>query len=255
MMVNRLLEQWECLPALLRKPAMPDHITSLQKACSAFMLAKSLFAQLVPTEVMHQEWSNIERNFECGCMDDALVAAVDDGPWPWDLAASFPEVKAILARLERETENKHLARNRELRDQVQLATFTQLADELTEDIRKLTAYFVKLSEIRSHRADQVLAYKRKRYNRGLECVRKLLDRRLNMLLLDAGSTAMEYSAFTLLDSLPFLKSACLAQLSLLLFLMSGYIFIYTCLCVSLYIKFKLKCFSIQTASFVDKCFF
>ena len=127
-------------------------------------------------------------------MDIHLAAAADNNPWPWDLS-DIPEFRSVLVRLQSDVESKQVKRNKELREQVQLATFTQLNEELSEDTQKLLQYYDRLGHVRLHWADQVTAYKRNRYNRGLEQVRQILDRRLPMMVTDPTGMSMEYATF------------------------------------------------------------
>lgn len=209
MLVRRLVQGWVDLPAGLRKSVGPDQVQAMQKIVGAFNVAVTVFSGLVPSEVLDSEFPSLRHAFDSGCMDIHLAAAAENNPWPWDLS-DIPEFRSVLVRLQSDVESKQLKRNKELREQVQLATFTQLNEELSEDTQKLPQYYDRLGHVRLHWADQVTAYKRNRYNRGLEQVRQILDRRLPMMVTDPTGMSMEYATFkkSILDWQPNRKETC-----------------------------------------------
>jgi hypothetical protein len=144
-----------------------------------------------------------------GCLDQHLESASEECVWPWDLNA-VPEFRGILGRLDAEMQNKQLARNRELREQVQSATFTQMNEELALDVHKLNTYYNKLNEVRTHWGDKVICYKRNRHAKGLSKVRTMMTERLLMMTIVASNAPMEFSTFkkNLGDKYSSLKETC-----------------------------------------------
>lgn len=194
MLVRRLVEGWVELPPGLRKSVTPDNVTAMQKVVAAFHIALHVFQTTVPADVFHTELPNIKAAFLSGAMDSQLSAAADTCPWPWDLN-DLPDFKHVIARLQTDLETKQLQRNRELREQVQQATFTQLQEELSEDCNKLTQYYDRLNQVRLHWGDTVTNYKRNRYNRGLDKVREVMTHTMAVTPVEPAGMPMEYASF------------------------------------------------------------
>lgn len=193
-MVHRLIDGWVDLPPGLRRSVTPENVAAMQKIVAAFHIAMTVFQTLVPADVFDQEHPQLMASFMTGSMDTKLAAAAESNPWPWDLN-DIPEFKAIIVRLRTDLESKQLQRNKELREQVHQATFTQLQEELNEDCMKLTAYYDRLSQVRKHWGDTVTTYTRNRYNRGLEQVRQILDQNLALVVVEPAGMPMEYASF------------------------------------------------------------
>jgi hypothetical protein len=213
MLVHRLIDDWVALPVGLRRSATPDGVVALQKIVATFNIAVQVFQTVVPEDVFNLELPKLKVTFETGSMDLQLAAAADATPWPWDLT-DLLEFKSIIARLQTDLDTKQLQRNKELREQVQQATFTQLQEELNEDSVKLARYYDRLAQVRLHWGDTVTAYTRNRYTRGLENVRQLLDRNLALVVADPTGMPMEYASFKkgLQDRHANLKETCPSNL-------------------------------------------
>ena len=195
LIVTRVLRQWDETPPNLRKSANAETIMQMRKICSSFMVAKAAFQEMVPEDTFNAEWCRITDFFYAGTMDDGLGTASDEFPWPWDLAKVFPEIRTIIHRLDRDIEQKQLARHKELKEQVACATYTQLLAELQDDQRATCNYLEKLGVIKAHWSEQVVVYKRRRYDRGLETVRKVLSQRLMVHHGESLNHMMEYNVF------------------------------------------------------------
>ena len=195
LIVTRVLRQWDETPPNLRKSANAETIMQMRKICSSFMVAKAAFQEMVPEDTFNAEWCRITEFFYAGTMDDGLGTASDEFPWPWDLAKVFPEIRTIIHRLDRDIEQKQLARHKELKEQVACATYTQLLAELQDDQRATCNYLEKLGVIKAHWSEQVVVYKRRRYDRGLETVRKVLSQRLMVHHGENLNHMMEYNVF------------------------------------------------------------
>ena len=211
LIVTRVLDQWEDTPPNLRKSANAESIMQMRKICSSFMVAKLAFQEMVPEDTFNTEWCRITEFFLAGTMDDGLEAAGDEFPWPWDLAKAFPEIRTIIHRLDRDLEQKQLARHKELKEQVASATYTQLMAELQDDQRMTCNFLEKLGVIKVHWSDQVVVYKRRRYDRGLETVRKVLNQRLMVHHGESLNCLMEYNVFKkkLSEAWTSMKDTCL----------------------------------------------
>lgn len=194
MLVHRLVDNWADVPPGLRRSVTPDGVVAMQKVVAAFHIAVQVFKTLVPPDVFDNELPKLKESFQSGSMDTQLAATAEANPWPWDLT-DILEFKTILTRLQTDLETKQLQRNKELRDQVQQATFTQLQEELSDDTAKLIQYYDRLAQVRLHWGDTVTTYKRNRYNRGLESVRQLLSNNLALVVSDPAGMPMEYASF------------------------------------------------------------
>ena len=209
LLTARMLSDWTSMPVAMRKPLGPDQVANLQKVCAAFIIMKTIFATLIPSDQVDTEWTTVEASFMSGCMDIVLLEAISEGMWPWDLQ-TVPECRTVLVKLSTDMEAKQLAKHNELKRQVETATLTQLNAELTTDLNRLDTYFAKLAEIRRHWANTVLTHKRRRYTKGLDRVRSLMRTQLQMLVTEPTSAPMEVAAFkkVLADSFPLLKETC-----------------------------------------------
>jgi hypothetical protein len=96
LIVTRVLRQWDDTPQNLRKPANGESIMHMRKICSSFVVAKAAFGELVPEETFAAEWGRLTDLFLAGTMDEGLLAASEEFPWPWDLAKAFPEIRMIV---------------------------------------------------------------------------------------------------------------------------------------------------------------
>lgn len=194
LLVARLVSDYEAMPANMRKPAGPDQVVSLQKVVASFLVVKDEFMATVSAENAAKEWSGIHAAFMVGGMDLAVASMAEEGMWPVDLSL-IPEFKSILVKLETDLEQKQVARNQELRQQVQSATYRQLMEELGIDAGKLEAYFDRLMQVRGNWQNVVVAHKRRRYQTGLMRVRSLMGSQLEVRVSDVASAHIETNAF------------------------------------------------------------
>lgn len=137
---------------------------------------------------------SLEEAFAHGAFDIIFVETTDECPLEFDIKV-IPEVKQIMDRLQFVIEDAAVRQQAELRRSVMSATYASLQSELSSDKKKVEHYLTNLKEKRSSWSEFVLSYKRKRYARGLERVRALMNTSMRIVPEAPAAMSAIYSEF------------------------------------------------------------
>lgn len=173
------IQDFNELPASLRKPASASDTASMQKIVSAFLFARATLGSKVPHDLILIEWPKLVLAFNLKSMDLILLEVAESCPWPFDVAV-IPEIRAILDRSRAHIDDHEQAKNLELRSQLMSATFESLRADLSTDDKALNKYWDVLKEKRASSEVRVVQHKRRRYALGLKRVREHMESRIKL---------------------------------------------------------------------------
>jgi hypothetical protein len=171
------------LPSALRRSAGPNDVEAMQRVCSAFLCGIKLLRGMVSGAVMEEALPQLTSAFMARSMDISLKEACEscDNPWSMNEVAEF--AMTIRKNANNITANLQEKANT-LRAQVLAATFEELTNSVNTDVKIFENYAAEVAAVKTSYQDRLVAYKRRRHQRGLAAAHDLMDASLRIVAVD-----------------------------------------------------------------------
>lgn len=136
-MVVRLVSDWESAPMSLRKTALAETIVNIQKVCRIHQLVNAEFKRAVPDEIYTREWPSLDNMFGFGSFDEQYKTISIEQPEVINLH-QIPEIKCILAKVDKDLETHQLARRKDRVNQTKETSHeSACVNQIIHDVLKI----------------------------------------------------------------------------------------------------------------------
>lgn len=194
MLALRLQSDWENMPRAMRKVATPADLALLQPRCGAFAFLVRLLQAEISADHFHRELPALEVRFGLKYLDMEIDDEIRRSGTPdLDRVSAF---KSILATYNKESEQARGKQHQELSDRVALATFEQMQAELTGDWAEMERYTNALLVTTRHQETDLLKFRQRRYQHGLERIDCMMEERMAICSLDNMNLSPQHFAST-----------------------------------------------------------
>lgn len=185
LLAKRIGKDYEDLPSTMRRSCGVPELGVLHLRVTGFGLALRLFQATVTPTVYATESPGLEATFLKKYMDHEIEEEIRRGA-EFDLSR-VSAFKTVMVRNQRLVEAEQHTRQQELEERVAHATLEQMVAHLEWDCKEIDQWKAAASAAARSFETEVLHYKSKRYNRGLEMVAARMQETLH--LVDVNSLA------------------------------------------------------------------
>ncbi len=140
-LAERLVGDWARTPAGLRKTADSEKVMELFKICTIHSIYVGELQRQVGQELTFHDVESIETAFMLGSFDDRYKQDATDHP-VLDITVA-PEYSTIVARHRVELQYAEVERRKELKLQVEGATYNKLCQDMNDDMTLVQRFWAK----------------------------------------------------------------------------------------------------------------
>lgn len=132
--VDRLISDWQDLPAGLRKSADAQKVADLFTVCQVFDIYVRELGKIIGPDAVFEEMEELEEAFKLRSFDIAFKEDAKNQPMPLDIT-KVHEFGALVQKHKMALQYAEVERRKELKVQVEGATLNKLSHDLLDDLK------------------------------------------------------------------------------------------------------------------------
>lgn len=132
--VDRLISDWQDLPAGLRKSADAQKVADLFTVCQVFDIYVRELGKIIGPDAVFEEMDELEEAFKLRSFDIAFKEDAKNQPMPLDIT-KVHEFGALVQKHKMALQYAEVERRKELKVQVEGATLNKLSHDLLDDLK------------------------------------------------------------------------------------------------------------------------
>ena len=132
--VDRLVSDWQDVPAGLRKSADAQKVADLFTVCQVFDIYLRELGKLAGPDAVAEETEDLEEAFKLRSFDAAFKEDAKNQPMPLDIT-KVHEFGAVVQKYKMALQYAEVERRKELKIQVEGATLNKLSQDLLDDLK------------------------------------------------------------------------------------------------------------------------